>query len=127
MAATVLERVLRLIALTESPNENEARNAAVLAVKLIRQHKITLVIPEGRVPTPAPRRVSPAPRKRTPSTGRTRRVVDVPAEIRSPLGGDCVECGARYRAGATIYWLESGGGLHPRCFEAWTKRAAGKA
>jgi hypothetical protein len=49
-------------------------------------------------------------------------VADVPAEIKSPLGGDCIECGVHYRAGSSIYWMQSGGGMHPRCFEAWMKR-----
>ena len=50
-------------------------------------------------------------------------MADVPAEMKSPLGGDCVECGGRYRAGSSIYWMQSGGGMHPRCFEAWMKRS----
>jgi len=120
--ASVLDRLHRLIALTESPNENEARNAAVLAVALIRRHGVTLVLPESPPAEPPPRRASPSPRRRTPGSGKGRRIVDVPAEIKSPLGGDCVECGGRYRAGASIYWLTSGGGLHPRCLEAWLKR-----
>jgi hypothetical protein len=34
-----------------------------------------------------------------------------------------LRCGGRYGAGAEIFWLASGGGMHPRCYEAW---AAGK-
>jgi hypothetical protein len=115
---TVLERLERLIALTESPNENEARNAAVLAVRLMRQHRVTFSVPE-----PHPRRPSPSPRRRTPGSARNKRVADVPAEIKSPLGGDCVECGGRYRAGSQIFWMQSGGGMHPKCFESWMKKA----
>jgi hypothetical protein len=120
--ATVLERLARLIALSESPNEHEARNAALLATRLIRQHGIIFAMPES----PA-RRATPAAeqRRRTPgraSSGRSKRVADVPTEIKSPLGGDCIECGGRYRAGSTVYWMESGGGMHPRCFEAWLRR-----
>lgn len=123
--ATVLERLQRLLALAESPNENEARNAAMLAVRLIRQHGVTFTVPATR-PTPTPRRVSPSEgtRRRTSSSGRSRRVADIPAAIVSPLGGDCVECGSRYRAGSSIYWLSSGGGLHTRCLPAWMKRHA---
>ena len=121
--ASVHERLQRLLALAESPNEHEARNAAMLAVRLIRQHGVTFVVPERR-PTPSPRRASPSEgtRKKTPGSGRAKRVADVPASIMSPLGGDCVECGGRYRAGASIYWLAAGGGLHSRCFAAWSKR-----
>lgn len=39
----VIERVQKLIALAGSDNENEARNAAFIAVKLIREHNLTLV------------------------------------------------------------------------------------
>jgi hypothetical protein len=121
--ASVKERLERLIALTESPNENEARNAAVLAVRLIRQHRVILTVPTSSATTPA-RRVSPNPtgRRRTPASAKSKRVADVPVEIKSPLGGDCIECGGRYRAGSPIYWMDSGGGMHPRCFEAYVKR-----
>jgi hypothetical protein len=121
--AAILERLQRLLALAESPNEHEARNAAMLAVRLMRQHGVTFSVPPTRT-TPSPKRVSPSggTRRRTPASARTRRVADVPASIVSPLGGDCIECGGRYRAGASIYWLESGGGLHARCVAAWTKR-----
>jgi hypothetical protein len=118
--ATVLERLRRLIALTESPNENEARNAAVLAVRLIRQHRVAFSLPE-----PSERTTPNAgTRRRTPasSSSRKRRVADIPTEIKSPLGGDCLECGGRYRAGASIYWMQSGGGMHPACFEVWMRR-----
>jgi hypothetical protein len=116
--ATVLERLQRLIALSESPNEHEARNAALLATRLIRQHGITFSMPE-----PVKRATPTAgTRRRSSGSGRNRRVADVPTEIKSPLGGDCVECGGRYRAGSSIYWMQSGGGMHPRCFEAWMRR-----
>lgn len=38
----VVERVQKLIALAGSNNENEARNAAYLAAKLIREHKLSI-------------------------------------------------------------------------------------
>jgi hypothetical protein len=131
--ATVIERVHRLLALAESPNENEARNAAVQAARLIRQHRITLVLPEPpfeRRATPAPRqtpppRTTPAPKRRTPVSNRAKRIADVPTVITSPLGGDCIECGGRYRAGSTIYWLASGGGIHGKCVAPWTKKHGG--
>ncbi len=118
--ASVLERLQRLIALTESPNEHEARNAAVLAVRLIRQHRVAFTLPEAAhraTPTAGTRRRTPAS-----ASARGKRVADIPVEIKSPLGGDCVECGGRYRSGASIYWMQSGGGMHPRCFEAWMRR-----
>lgn len=38
----VLERVARLVALAASSNEHEARNAAVEACRLIREHRLTI-------------------------------------------------------------------------------------
>jgi hypothetical protein len=111
--SSLLERIQHLIALSTSPNEHEARNAALLAVRLIRQHGIVLS-------HPAPARTA----RRTPGGSRpgVRRVADAVERIRSPLGGDCVRCGQRYASGAEVYWLASGGGMHPRCFEAWAKQ-----
>jgi len=42
-----LEKVLRLIALSASPSEEEARTSAVLACRLIQQHKLLVVLPNG--------------------------------------------------------------------------------
>jgi hypothetical protein len=53
--AKVLERVQKLIALAGSDNENEARNAAVLACRLIRENKISLALSEGEPVRRAPR------------------------------------------------------------------------
>jgi hypothetical protein len=117
--ASVLERLERLIALTESPNANEARNAAMLAVRLIREHHIKLALPAEPKTRPSP---SGGVRKKTPGSARSKRAPDTPTEIKSPLGGDCVECGGRYRAGSQVFWMQSGGGMHPKCFEAWMKR-----
>jgi len=61
--------------------------------------------------------------KRSRSSGRgVKRVADPPERIVAPLGGECVECGARYRAESPIYWFASGGGMHVKCFEEWSKR-----
>ena len=46
--SSVLPKIYKLIALTENPNENEARSAAYQAVRLIREHKIILTDPERR-------------------------------------------------------------------------------
>jgi len=130
---SVVDRVKKLLALAASPNAHEARNAAFLAAKLIREHGLEL-----HEPAPPPRRASPAPRRSTPKetavrtppptrkTGGSKRgvhaVKEVPSRIESPLGGDCVVCGKRYRAGSEIFWLDSEGGFHPACAEAWARR-----
>ncbi|MDB4934649.1 MAG: hypothetical protein JWP87_1621 [Labilithrix sp.] len=125
----VVERVLQLIALTASPNDNEARNAAMVAVQLIRKHRLVLSLPttgSGGVPRARtksdPGRAEAPGARRSRSSGRGKRVADPPERIVAPLGGECVECGARYRADTSIYWFASGGGMHPKCFDEWSKR-----
>jgi hypothetical protein len=108
--ASVVDRVNKLIALASSPNANEARNAALLAARLIREHGLEVRERKGR--TPAPRR---------PSSKKNRRV-DL-HDIESPLGGECVVCGRRYRAGAKIAWSDVEGGMHPACVDAWVARS----
>ena len=128
----VVEKVHQLIALATSPNDNEARTAALLAVQLIRKHRIVLSLPisgsaeHARVRTrsdPGRPAAAHAPPKRSRSSARgTKRVADPPERIVAPLGGECVECGSRYRADSPIYWFASGGGMHVKCYEEWVKR-----
>lgn len=124
--ATVLERVAHLLALSDSPNEHEARNAAWLAVGLIRKHRLVLSMPVSSAGArtrsrPDVRRDTPAKRSRS-SPRSVKRVADPPERIVAPLGGDCVHCGGRYAAGQTIFWFASGGGLHARCVDAWSRK-----
>jgi hypothetical protein len=126
----VVDRVMQLMALTTSPNDNEARNAAMLAVQLIRKHRLVLSLPtsvSGGVPRARtksdPGRAEGPATRRSRSSGRgVKRVADPPERIIAPLGGECVECGSRYRADTTIYWFASGGGMHAKCYEEWSKR-----
>ncbi len=114
MTRPVLERVGHLLALSSSPNENEARNAAVLAVRLIREHRLVVSMPRA-TPTPG--------KKKTPGSKRgVRKVADPPERITSPLGGECIACGTHYRAGQHVFWFASGGGMHIRCFDEWLKK-----
>jgi hypothetical protein len=120
----ILERIEQLMRLATSPNENEARTAALLAVQLMRKHGVELSLPQGRA-TPS-RRASPSSSK-TKTPGRkssrraARRVADPPERIVAPLGGECIHCHQRYRADGPIYWFASGGGMHVRCYEEWLK------
>jgi len=127
----VVEKVHQLIALATSPNEHEARNAALLAVQLIRKHRLLLSLPtspSGGVPrvrtkSDPGREASAQPAKRSRSSGRGhKRVADAPERIVAPLGGECVECGSRYRADQPIYWFAAGGGMHVKCYEEWSSR-----
>jgi hypothetical protein len=106
--SNVLERVRSLIALTASPNENEARNAALLAVSLIVRHGLAISLP-ARPPARGARR----------SSSSKKAVANATERITSPLGGDCIGCGERYRSGQTVYWFTSGGGMHPACYKKW--------
>lgn len=112
----VLERIEQLLALASSPNDNEARNAALLAVQLIKKHRVVLSLPAGRTKTPAP-----SSRRRSTPRG-VKKVFDPPEKIVAPLGGDCVHCGGRYRADQTIFWFSSMGGMHIKCFDEWAKK-----
>jgi hypothetical protein len=126
--ATILERVHHLVALSASPNENEARNAAVLAVSLIRKHGLVITMPARTTPgatrahaPAAPRTSSSGARRqsqthKTPGSKRVKRVADPAEKIVSPLGGECSHCGQRYKAKETVYWFSSGGGMHEKCF-----------
>jgi hypothetical protein len=122
--ATILERIQHLLALAASPNENEARNAAVLAAQLIRKHNVLLTMPASRSSGKhtAVRDPAPPPRRKTPSSKRVKRVADPAERITSPLGGECIHCGERYKPQQTVYWFSSGGGMHVRCFEEWAKK-----
>ena len=126
----VVERVHQLISLATSPNEHEARNAALLAVQLIRKHRLVLSmptttssggIPRARTKSEPQRPAEPAKRSRSSGRG-TKRVADPPERIVAPLGGECTECGTRYRADQPIYWFAAGGGMHVKCYEEWSKR-----
>ena len=108
--SAILDRVNKLIALAASPNLHEARNAAVLAAKLIREHHLEIREREGH------KRKTPQPKR--PSSKKNKKVGGLPL-IESPLGGECVVCGKRYRAGAEVYWADAEGGIHPACIDAW--------
>jgi hypothetical protein len=133
--ASVLDRVRKLLALAASPNAHEARNAAFLAAKLIREHGLELrepaasprrATPSARRPTPAEARVkTPSPKRKSPtSKGGVHAMRDAPSRIVSPLGGECIVCGKRYRAGSDVWWLDAEGGMHPGCVDTWAKKHA---
>lgn len=108
--ASVVDRVQKLLALAASPNMHEARNAALLAAKLIREHGLEIRERDLRRKTPKPKR---------PSSKKNARV---PPIIESPLGGDCAFCGKRYRAGSEVHWSDADGGIHSQCVDAWMRR-----
>jgi uncharacterized protein DUF2786 len=121
-STSILGRIKQLLALTESTNEHEARNAALLAAQLIRKHRIILSLPPSS-PEPVVAETRPRPAPRRPSVRRLPKI-DLPDEIVAPLGGECIHCGRRYRPAQTIYWFPAGGGIHSKCFEEWLDKNA---
>ena len=117
IVASVVDRVKKLLALAASPNMHEARNAALLAAKLIAEHG--LEIRERDDSGPRRKTPRPTPRPKRPSSKKNLRV---PPVIESPLGGDCVVCGRRYKAGTDVHWSDAEGGIHTTCIDEWSRK-----
>lgn len=102
--AKLLERIHHLIALAASSNENEARNAAVVAVRMISNFGVTLSIGAP----PAEVRAQHAPSSE----------LAVPVTIQSKFVGRCRSCGAAYAVGERVRWARGKGAAHVSC--AWS-------
>lgn len=121
--AEPLTRIRALIALALSASEHEARNAALLAVQLIRRHHIELVLPaEGRgtsFPSPADIALHNAIQKQAAKHSGTKKKPTVPEgwrKIKSKYNGSCKWCGKKITKDASIYWSKENGAYHPTCF-----------
>jgi hypothetical protein len=111
--ASIVDRVNKLLALAASPNMHEARNAALLAAKLIQEHGLEIrEAPRRKTPRPTPKPKRPSSKKN----------LRVPPIIESPLGGDCVVCGRRYKAGSDVHWSDAEGGIHAACIDEWSRK-----
>jgi hypothetical protein len=97
----ILAKVRDLIALAGSPNENEARNAAFLAVQKIREHGVTLHLGE-------PVRQPSEPQTASSEMGSPRVIV-------SKFSGRCRTCGESYAVGDQIRWMRGKGAAHVTC------------
>jgi hypothetical protein len=94
-SSSVVERVCRLIALADSPYEEEARTAAYQAARLIREHGLHVVDAE-----PAARPARPV------------RAV----HMRSKYRNRCRECGEMIEEGDLIVWRgRIDGAVHEEC------------
>jgi hypothetical protein len=128
------DRIEKLIALSGSANEHEARSAAFLACKLIREGGFR-VVPSGPAdPWPAPFQgpawaASPRPGGRSPRKGpapdtRPRRVV--PSAISTARRyGRCAVCGEAFEEGSDVALptLASDvnlGAVHADCRARWS-------
>jgi hypothetical protein len=121
--ASDLDRVRNLIALSASPNENEARNAAYTAVKLIRKNGFE-VVAKGVRPVAAPSTaVVPAASRRGTSTPMRKVVTGEPTQARAK--GVCAHCGEEYERKewvASPSFTDPGfltGRVHAECAALW--------
>lgn len=97
---SVLDRFQKLLALAaESPEREEARTAASLACRLVREHSLTVSLPTapGTVRTPAAAPAKPKPPDPDVVRGRAKR------------DGVCPTCGQDYVIGdKVLYWRGDG-------------------
>ena len=104
--AKLLLRVHQLIALAGSDFEGEARTAAALACKLIRENGL-FVLAE----IPAPQIPPPPPVYEPPTEPRVRRVI-----IRAKFDSLCQECGDEIWAGSRCAYAKGHGAVHVGCY-----------
>lgn len=128
-----IERIEKLIALSGSANEHEARSAAYLACKLIREGEYRVVAPApapwvDHFPAPAwwasSGPAAPPPPRRPAPDLRPRR--HVPSEIGSARrSGLCAVCGEAFEqqsdvATPTLASDANLGAVHADCRSRWT-------
>jgi|GEM_PF-2759213 len=109
MAANqTVEKVRRLIALTSSPEREEARTSADIACRLIREHRLHVVadVPRAVPPPPPP----PRPRQSEP--------MERPRLIRSRFETQCKECRLTIEVGELCAWLKGRGVWDVECYRA---------
>lgn len=124
----LIQKFLRLA--TSNPEENEARNSAVKAAKLIMEHKVVLSLP-GQAPAPRPVSSSqwadPVP-PRPEKSSAPRKVKDIHGvtwlfhEDGPKFGGHCLFCALPMMRGQAAY-VGDLGLLHVVC---WNERQDGK-
>ncbi len=100
-----LQKVEALIARATDPgaSEEEQRTSAVIAVRLIREHKLLSVSKPAEIPRiyggQYPRDAAPA-----------RRIIS------SRYPGNCKACGDDYRAGDVVAWARNAGAVCVPCY-----------
>ena len=123
--ADVAEKVMGLVGLAGSDNQNEARNAAWSACKLIRRHglrfgaggdtgKVRSLEQEVYALRQANRRLEDQLRESRNSSSD-----DDEPEYRcfdSRYMGRCTVCGKRYAKGDPIWWARGKGAMHDKCY-----------
>lgn len=109
------ERAMKLVMLASSPNEHEARTAAFLACRMIREGKLLLLSPEDprlrarAAPPPPPPRPEPPPAQKAREP-KARKLI----ELR--FDGWCRACRVGIPAGQEAWWASGEGVLCGRCY-----------
>jgi hypothetical protein len=114
----VLQTIRSLLALATSSNVDEARNAALAAVRLIQKHNVILSLPaEGRgtsFPAPSVRpKVVRIPKKERVDQ---RKEAEGWRAIRAKYEGVCKWCHKDIKLNAMIYSSKDHGAYHAVCF-----------
>jgi hypothetical protein len=127
-----IDRIEKLIALSGSANEHEARSAAYFACKMIREggYRVVASAPEPWADhsPPSARAASPGPAgrarpRRPPPDTRPRR--RVPCAIgRAKRSGLCAQCGEAFAEGSDVAYPtlasdETLGAVHADCRSGW--------
>lgn len=108
----ILGRILALLALAGSSNEHEAVAASIQAVRLIRQHKVTLALP------PENRGASmPDPADISGWGVDLISVLEPFRKVKAKFEGRCSGCSKRIAPNSIIMWAARRGAYHPKCFE----------
>ncbi len=112
-------KVTKLIALTASDRMEEARTAAYLACKVIREKGLYVVteLPSEVPQTCAPRRgAHPEPPPWRPAHYRADTTdAPKPRTIVTKFDCTCLDCGSQIYVGDRCVWLKGKGCWHPEC------------
>lgn len=109
-----VDKIMRLVALASSPNEHEARTAAWMACKAIREGGLVLVPVESarQRPPPPPPRPEPPPR---PNYADAKAKATARKLIVLQFKGWCRTCRQDIPAGAEAWWAKGDGCVCTRC------------
>lgn len=103
-SAKLLDRVTKLIALSSSSFEGEAKSAALRACELIREHGLAVASDQREETKPVP----------APPVSIIR--------LSSKYRGFCQVCGSRYEKWTRIAWAKGHGAVYLRCYSGpWWK------
>jgi hypothetical protein len=118
--AEALEKVRKLIAMTASDFEEEARTAAMQACRLIRTHGFT-VGPTETGPRFDPFSYRPSPPAPVPPRGPFQPTPFVPIHIYARAPGTCRACNKQFGSGASILMVKGRGATHFECGDYWKR------